>query len=352
MRWEDMAFLYYLLYLPLYSSSILYGICIKLRYFLYHIGIFKTKRLTCRVISIGNITVGGSGKTPMAIYLAKKLQEKSRKVVILSRGYKGKVKGIGVVSDGKNILLDPEDAGDEPYLMAAKLKNIPVIVGKDRYSAGLYAIEKFNPDVVILDDGFQHIRLARDRNILLIDSRRGFGKGHLFPMGILREPLSGLKRASLVMLKNGEWGVGCGKWENLFLPSTAHLLPPIFFCYKPQAVINLITGERLNVGFLKGKRIIALSGIADPGSFKDTLEGLGAVIVKEISYPDHYCYTSDDLHYLIDEAKGTNIVVVTEKDGVKLKRLSIKSLAIYALEIDVEMRDTDSEIFFAKVAGL
>ena len=309
---------------------------------------FKTKRLACKVVSIGNITVGGSGKTPMAIYLAKKLKEKDRKVVILSRGYKGKVKDIGVVSDGDNVLLGPEDAGDEPYLMAAKLKNIPVIVCKDRYRAGLYAIEKFNPDIIILDDGFQHIRLARDIDILLIDSRRGFGKGRLFPMGILREPLSGLRRAALFMSKG----------LNPIVPSLLKRemkgsnCPVTFFNYKPQAMINLITGERLNVDFLKGKRIIALSGIADPGSFKDTLEGLGAVMVKEISYPDHYCYTSDDLNYVIDEAKGTNIVVVTEKDGVKLKRLSIKSLAIYALEIDVEMRDTDSEIFFAKAAGL
>src|SRR3989338_4045779 len=263
MRWEDMAFLYYLLYLPLYSSSILYGICIKLRYFLYHTGIFKTKRLTCKVISIGNITVGGSGKTPMAIYLAKKLKEKGRKVIILSRGYKGKVKGIGVVSDGGNILLDPEDAGDEPYLMAAKLKNIPVIVGKDRYKAGLYAIEKFNPDVIILDDGFQHIRLARDIDFLLIDLRKGFGNGHLFPLGMLREPLSGLKRGTFFLMK----GI-----KPLFEKNASQIFISLikgfakarpngaiehcfgYFTYESKNICDLFNNDRLDVSILKNKR--------------------------------------------------------------------------------------------------
>lgn len=342
-----MVFLYYFLFLPLYIITVFYGVCIKLRFFLYRIGFFKIRKLDCKVISIGNITVGGSGKTPMAIYLAEKLKEKGREIVILSRGYKGKVKDIGVVSDGENILLGPEDAGDEPYLMATKLKTVPVIVGRDRYVAGLYAVEKFNPDIIILDDAFQHIRLARDIDILLIDGRRGFGNGRLFPLGILREYLNGLKRASLFMVK----GVNTpfppdNPPLSLFGRGGGFNAPLVSFHYKPKTLLSMVDDSRLNIDILKGKRIIALSGIADPKSFKDTLEGLGAVIVKEISYPDHYCYTSDDLNHLADEAKGTDMVVVTEKDGVKLKRFSIKSLTVYALEIGIEMRDKDSEIFF------
>ena len=345
---DEKGFLYYFVFPPLYFISILYGIGVRLRFFLYRIGLFKTRKLNCKVISVGNITIGGSGKTPMAIYLAKRLRQKGKKVVILSRGYKGKIKNIGVVSDGENILLGPEDAGDEPYLMAARLKTVPVIVGRDRYKTGLYAIEKFNPDYLILDDGFQHIRLARDIDILLIDSKRGFGNGYLFPLGILREPLNGLKLASLFMVK----GERSAFSHQLSAINFSNDCPIISFSYKPQTLINLADGNRLNTDILKGKKVVALSGIADPISFKDTLESLGAVVVKEISYPDHYCYIADDLNCAIDEAKGTDMVIVTEKDGVKLKRLSIKSLAVHALEIDVEIRDKDSEIFFAKAAGL
>ncbi|MEK6539527.1 MAG: tetraacyldisaccharide 4'-kinase, partial [Deltaproteobacteria bacterium] len=155
----------------LYIFSILYGIGVRLRLFFYRIGAFKIRRLNCKVISIGNITVGGSGKTPMTIHLAEWLRDRDKKVAILSRGYKGRIKDSGIVSDGEKILLGPEDAGDEPYLMAARLKNIPVIVGRDRHRAGMYAIEKFRPDVIILDDGFQHIGLVRDLDIVLIDGK-------------------------------------------------------------------------------------------------------------------------------------------------------------------------------------
>ncbi|MBI5327271.1 MAG: tetraacyldisaccharide 4'-kinase [Deltaproteobacteria bacterium] len=343
------GFLLYLIFLPLYILSILYGIAVRFRFFLYRIRVFKTKRLNCKVISIGNITVGGSGKTPLTIYLAQRFIEKGKRPVILSRGYRGKIKDIGVVSDAKDVLLGPEDAGDEPYLMALKLRGVPVIVGRDRYKAGLYAIEKFNPDIIILDDGFQHIRLARDMDIALIDSRRGFGSGYLFPLGMLREPLNGLKRASLVMVKNGEEGAGCGKRVNLFPPSASCLLSPIFFSYKPQAMINLITGERFNVDLLKGKRIIALSGIADPCSFRDTLKRLEANVIKEIYYPDHHIYTLNDVEDIALQTSDIEMVIVTEKDAVKLRRTQIKHLPIYSIEIDVRLEDSD---VFDEVVGL
>lgn len=328
---DEKDFVYYSAFIPLYFLSLLYGIGVRLRFLLYCIGVFKTHRLDCKVISIGNITTGGSGKTPMAIYLAERLLERGKKVIILSRGYKGKIKDVGVVSDGENILLGPEDAGDEPYLMAVKLKTVPVIVGRDRYRTGMYAIERFKPDIIILDDGFQHIRLARDMDIALIDSRRGFGNGYLFPMGILREPLSGLNRASFFMIKGNEW-----QSANL----TKQNKPIISFNYKPQAVINLLDNSRHNVDTLKGKKVIALSGIAEPKSFSETLKELGAIIIKEIIYPDHYLYTFDDLKKIKDIAAEAEIIVTTEKDGVKLKRLSIKDLPIYAIAVDVNIKNT------------
>ncbi len=349
MEGEGRGFLFYLLVPFLYITFLLYGIGVRLRFFLYHIGVFQTHRLDCKVISIGNITTGGSGKTPMAIYLAERLLERGKKVAILSRGYKGKIKDVGVVCDGENILLGPEDAGDEPYLMAVRLKTVPVIVGRDRYKTGTYAVERFNPDIILLDDGFQHIRLARDMDIVLIDLRRGFGNGYLFPMGILRESLRGLNRASFFMVKGNELQIANLKKQNK---------PIISFNYKPQAVINLLDNSRHNVDTLKGKKVVALSGIAEPKSFSETLKELGAIIIKEIIYPDHYFYTFDDLKKIKDAAAEAEIIVTTEKDGVKLKRLSpdkpvpasskqgnirgqaIKDLPIYTIAVDINIKNT------------
>lgn len=331
----------------LYLPSLLYGIGVRLRFFLYRIGFFKTRKLACKVISVGNITVGGSGKTPMAIYLAERLRERGKKVVILSRGYKGKIKDVGVVCNGENILLDPEEAGDEPYLMAAKLKTVPVIVGRDRYRTGIYAVERFKPDVILLDDGFQHIRFARDIDIVLIDSRRGFGNGYLFPMGILREPLYGLKRASFFMIKGNELGIR--NYELQITNFKKQNKPFISFNYKPQAVINLVDGSKLSVDILKGKKVIALSGIAEPKSFSETLKELGAIIIREIIYPDHHFYTSDDLRRINVAMEDAEFIVTTEKDGVKLKRLfpdrniqgqAIKETPIYTIAIDINIKNT------------
>jgi len=339
---DEKGFLYYSAFLPLYLLSLLYGIGVRFGFFLYRIGIFKTRRLGCKVISIGNITVGGSGKTPMAIFLAEKLKEKGKKVVILSRGYKGKIKDIGVVSDGENLLLYPEDAGDEPYLMAAKLKTVPVIVGRDRYTTGLYAIERFKPDVIILDDGFQHIRLHRDMDILLIDGARGFGNGYLFPLGVLREQLKGLKRASLIMIKESN--------PPLIPPLKKGVnYPTISFNYKAGAIVNLANSSRLPIAVLKNKKIVALSGIADPKSFKHTLEGLGTSVIKEIAYPDHHDYTDKDIQIIVGEAEGADMVITTAKDAVKLKSLPIEHLPIYALDIEVDIENLEISLLFYRM---
>ncbi|MBI3753918.1 MAG: tetraacyldisaccharide 4'-kinase [Deltaproteobacteria bacterium] len=349
MEGEERGFLFYLLVPFLYITSILYGIGVRLRLFLYRIGIFKIKRLNCKVISVGNMTLGGSGKTPVAIFLAEKFKENGKRVVIVSRGYQGRVKNTGIVSDGDNILLTPEDAGDEPYLMALKLKGVPVIVGRDRYKAGMHAIKKFKPDMIILDDGFQHIGLHREINILVVDSRRGFGNGYLFPLGMLREPLNGLKRASMILVKESgvrslppqasSGGQKSEKKINVALIEQAKDCPTISFSYKAGAIVNPANGSRMPADVLKGKKVAALSGIADPKSFRNTLERLGAKVAKEIVYPDHHHYTPDDLDDIVERIKGADMVITTEKDAVKLKRLSIESLPIYALEIDLGIED-------------
>src|SRR3972149_9569915 len=191
---------------PIFSSLLLilswfYGLGHRLRLALYNRGILKTKNLSIPVISIGNLTAGGTGKTPTIIMIAELLKGMGKKVAVLSRGYKGKAEGeINVVSDGDKILLNPLESGDEPYMMAARLKGIPVITGSDRYKTGKYAIEKFGTKIILLDDGYQHVQLDRNFNILLLDSNSPFGNGYLLPRGTLREPPSYINRADVIIL--------------------------------------------------------------------------------------------------------------------------------------------------------
>ncbi|MBU4464115.1 MAG: tetraacyldisaccharide 4'-kinase, partial [Proteobacteria bacterium] len=185
----------------LFIISLAYGYAVKLREFCYKIGIVKSKRLLCAVISIGNITVGGTGKTPMTIKVAQIIRRLGYKVAIISRGYKGGAeKTGGIVSNGHTILMESDKAGDEPFMMASKLKDIPVVVGQNRYKAGWLAIKEFDPDVIVLDDAFQHLNLKRDIDIVLLDCEHPFGNAHLLPRGILREPISALKRSDAFVL--------------------------------------------------------------------------------------------------------------------------------------------------------
>src|SRR4030066_1164862 len=185
---------------PLYLLSLPYEGMVRTRFFFYSHGLLRTKSLPCPVISVGNITVGGTGKTPLVMALAKTLMDRGISVAILSRGYKGTKTSEPVVSDGKSIFLSPEESGDEPFLMAQVCKGVPVLVGKDRFANGRVALQRFGMKGLLLDDGYQHLPLHRDLDILLIDSHIGFGDQNLLPRGILREPLSHLRRAHLFLL--------------------------------------------------------------------------------------------------------------------------------------------------------
>ncbi len=185
--------------------SVVYGGLMCLRARLYEKGVLPSKTLPCRVVSIGNLISGGTGKTPMTILVARMIRDMGCRVVVLSRGYRGRMeKTGGVVSDGRTIFKGPDDAGDEPYLMARVLTGIPVVVGQRRYEAGMMAVKRFKPDVIVLDDAFQHLRLKRDLNLVLLDSRSPFGNGHMLPRGLLREPLSALRRSHAVVYTRSE----------------------------------------------------------------------------------------------------------------------------------------------------
>jgi len=326
-----------LLLFPLVCVSWIYGVVIWVRQMLYRRGLFKTRQLPCKVMSVGNITLGGTGKTPLVIALARELLKRGITVGILSRGYKGiKEKTGGTVSDGKRIHLTPAEAGDEPFMLARSLSNVPVLVGKKRYTMGIYAHERFGMDVLILDDGFQHLAIKRDLDIVLIDGRRGFGNGRLFPRGPLREPLRCLLRASMLVLTKAGPPPTLAALEDA-LRHHAPTAPLYHTRYKPAFLLEAATGKRVPLQAVCGKQVLAFAGIVDPAYFVYLLKELGADVVKEIHFPDHYNYERADLSMLREQGKTVDLSVTTEKDFVKLQRLPLGNIPLYILGIEQEV---------------
>jgi tetraacyldisaccharide 4'-kinase len=332
---------------PLYLLSILYGCGVRIRNALYTSNLIKSKQLLCPVISVGNITAGGTGKTPLVMALAEGLKERGIPVAILSRGYKGKRTSELVVSDGKRIYLSSDEAGDEPYLMAKRLKDTPVLIGKDRFFSGRIALQRFGVRGLILDDGFQRLQLRRDLNILLIDSTIGFGEGYLLPRGILREPLTHLRRADLMMLTKVEDREACQPLERLL--RRVHPSAPLFHSrYEPSGLVG--PGEEWEeIESFSGKTVLALSGIANPLSFSSLLKKCGMKVIKEAVFPDHHRYTQKDLASLEEIRKGADWIVTTEKDLVRLRDLDIDRLPIRALRIEMRVEE---KAFFEEVMRL
>lgn len=274
-----------------------------------------------KVISVGNITLGGSGKTPTVIALAKWLKKKGKKVAVLSRGYGRQGSGLVIVSNEEKILVTPEQAGDEPYLLAQKLEGIPVIVGRDRYKAGFLAKEKFNSEVVILDDGFQHWCLKRDLDIVCLDSLTSLKNEPLFPLGTLREPISALKRVNLILLTNVNLITSeeLEEWYD-YLKRICPRVPIVESISRPL-VLHLLAdnSEILETSFLQSKEVVLLSSLANPYAFEKTIEKLGARIVRKYNFSDHHWYEEKDLLPLREREYP---VVSTEKDEVKLKQIT------------------------------
>lgn len=349
---RDEGFFLKILLLPLYLLSLIYYIAVNIRLSSYRAGLFKASKLGCKVISVGNITVGGTGKTPAVGFIAARLKEKGLKVAILSRGYRRTGKGISIVSDGKDIFLGPEEAGDEPYMLARRLKNIPVLVGADRHELGRYAMKRFPIDVIILDDGFQHISLKRELDVLLVDGEKGFGNGYLIPRGPLREPLSGIKRAGVVLINKASAKSG-GISEHI---RKIHPEPPLIkSSYKAERLVSLWSGEQAGLGRLSGGKVMALSAIADPSSFLNLLSSLVGEIVSDVSFPDHYSYTSGDLKDIMKKARaaGAGFIVTTEKDAVKLEQLeAMTDIPIYCLEIGLDMHGNEERFMDAVFTGI
>jgi len=321
------------LILKLLSLFYLWGHCFRM--WAYRWDLFPSHKLECRVISVGNLTLGGTGKTPVVMMIAEILRGNGRKPGILSRGYGGNSKNeINVVCDGKNILLSTEVAGDEAVMMAKRLRNVPVLVGSDRYQTGRYAIKHFGVDTLILDDGFQYLALKRDMNILLFDHQRPFGNGQLFPAGELREPKKEVRRADFVCItrySGSSYPPGISKQLIKDLPLVKSTL-------RLDSLLNLNDGEIFDVKKLQDQPVAAFSGIANPNDFRKLLEKSGARVVCYHPFPDHHEYTLADLKHIEDSAQksGAKFILTTEKDAVKINSSSI-TIPLYKVALEMEI---------------
>ena len=340
----------------LFVGSRFYRAAVQFRHWLYDKRVIRNHALGCLVVSIGNLSCGGTGKTPVVEVFARSLSAKGRKVAILSRGYRRKKRTFlekvahafnsgemelppQVVSDGSNLLMDSEHAGDEPYMLASNLPNVAVVVDKDRVKSGIHAIEEFETDVIILDDGFQYLRLKPHINIVLVDSTDPFGNGHVLPRGILREPIKNIRRADYIFLTKSD---GSHKNHHLkrFLRRHTRRAEIIECCHKPQHLVKLFSNrEREELEFLKGKKVAALSAIARPESFENFLEQLGAELVARDHFADHHRYTAEEITDFLSAAKasGAEMVVTTEKDAVRIPNIGHCEVPIYYLRIQIDI---------------
>ena len=330
----------------LFSVSIGYGGLVKLRETLYKKGFLQSKRLPCRVFSIGNITVGGSGKTPMTIYVAELIKHLGYGVAIISRGYKGQAEKVGgVVCDGRKICMGPDEAGDEPFMIAERLKTVPVIVGKNRFKAGILAIKEFRPDVLLLDDAFQHLKLHRDLDLVLLDSNKPLGNTYLFPRGTLRETAFALSRGDAVILTRSD----IGKAPSLDQIKKHVPRTPIFhsahipYIYKivtgnsAQSEDSLTSSSEYDFGAFKNKRVFAFSGIASNDDFRRTIESFQCKLENFSEFPDHHQYSERELDEILKSATDLSVefIFTTEKDYVRMAHKIKWPIALVIIGIEI-----------------
>ena len=338
----------------LWIVSCLYSFLLTVRARLYTGGILHSKKLPCKVVSIGNIVAGGTGKTPMTIWVAQAIYNQGQRVVVLSRGYGGRMEdGGGVVSDGNAILKGHEDAGDEPYLMANLLDGIPVVVGSNRYDMGRIAMERFKPDVIVLDDAYQHIRLMRDLNIVLLDSRSPVGNGHVMPRGLLREPVSALTRADIVVYTRCPPD-GQPK-ESTYMP----LRQPAFRTTHTPVIrkIGAGNGSMFNgvkdISVLSTKRVVAFAGLAENTQFFDQLQQVGCVVCRAVCFADHHQYTPKDLEQIATMARREHVdaLVTTSKDFVKIQTYNGWPVELVVVDVAIQVLENE-QLFRSILAGV
>ena len=338
----------------LLSLSKVFLVAVKGRRFLYNFRILRDRTLGVQVIAIGNLTVGGTGKTPVVEKFARELRDQGRTVAILSRGYRSKPPPLTrrllnkllfredttpprVVSDGKSLLLDSETAGDEPYMLASNLKDVIVLVDKDRVKSGRYAIEKFGCDTLLLDDGFQYWRLrGRRMDVVLVDCQQPFGNEHLLPRGTLREPPSHLARANTVFITKSEGDLSALRKRIAEVNPTARIVECV---HHPLYFEDVFNGDRFGLEVLQGKNIATLSGIAQPESFERSLTNLGAEMVYSRRFADHHRFSQQEILNVINRSKKkqAEVIITTQKDAVRFPKIDRRDLPIYFMRVEIKI---------------
>ena len=338
----------------LFGSSKVYQVVVTIHRWLINARILRDKTLGVQVIAVGNLTWGGTGKTPVVEKFARELRDAGRNVAILSRGYRSKPAPLHrqflnkillredqtpprIVSDGKSLLLDSETAGDEPYMLASNLKDVVVLVDKDRVKSGRYAIEKFGCDTLLLDDGFQYWHLrGRRHDVVLIDRQQPFGNERLLPRGTLREPPSHLARANTIFITKSDGDTAALRARIAKHNPTAGIIECI---HHPLYFEDVFTGERHGLEFLQGRKIASLSGIAQPESFEESLVKLGAELVYSKRFADHHRFSQQEVLNVINRSKKrqAGIIITTQKDAVRFPKIDRRDLPVCFVRVEIKI---------------
>ena len=338
----------------LFLLSKVFTVLVKTRRFLYNVRILRDSTLGVQVIAIGNLTVGGTGKTPVVEKFARELRDQGRNVAILSRGYRSKPTPLHerilnkillradttpprVVSDGRSLLLDSESAGDEPYMLASNLKDVVVLVDKDRVKAGRYAIEKFGCDTLLLDDGFQYWKLrGRRQDIVLVDCQQPFGNELMLPRGTLREPPSHLARASTIFITKSDGNTAALRQRIAELNPAAGIIECV---HHPLYLEDVFTGQRSDISMIKGRKVASLSGIAQPESFEHNLVNIGSELVYSKRFADHHRFTQQEILNAINRSKKrqAEMIITTQKDAVRFPKIDRRDLPILFMRVEIKI---------------
>jgi len=338
----------------LWFLSALYRVGVRWRLWWFETRLGSVHALGCLVVSVGNLTVGGTGKTPVVELFARELTRRGRKVAVLSRGYKSQPVPFAqktldrfrpmerrspprVVSDGRSLLLDSDMAGDEPFMLASNLKDVLVLVDKDRVKSGLHAIRKYDCDTLLLDDGLQFLRLKERIDVVLIDRESPFANRYLLPRGLLREPPEQLRRANIIFITKCD-GRDLSDLRSELRQYNRHA-EFVECSHKPLHLEEIFTHEVKPLSFLKELRVASISGIARPESFEDGLRKLGVELIYSRRFADHHRFSESEIAKMFErsKARGARAVITTEKDSVRFPRLGKRPLPVYFLRVEIDI---------------
>ena len=331
----------------LYPVSFLWEWIYRVRRFLYDVGYFYQNNFKVPIISIGNLSLGGTGKTPFTLWLGKYLNEKNKKVMVLTRGYKGKLeKKSGIINSDSILSYNPYEYGDEALVICRNLKQSTVVVGRNRSENLKYYFDTVSPDIVLLDDGHQHLKINRNLNFVLFDATLPLEQYHAPPIGYLREGLTALKDADAIIIGRADLipNEKMIKLEKMLKSYSLSDVPLAKIKYTPSSVKNISHKKVMDISDLASKKVILFTGIASPDSFSQLIRNLGAEVVGEYFYPDHHYYSTSEIEKLLSLAKKENLyLLTTEKDIVKIRKVSQSEDILY-VDIFIDFLEGEKEV--------